>query len=92
MCGQGDRPFWFYFFKLDKPHNGFPVPRFTKEDERKIVDNEGDLPVTDHVRFKDLYANVEFSTTTALPHHVFPRFYFERIMLIGDSVHKVNTL
>lgn len=92
MCGQGDRPFWFYFFKLDKPHHGFPVPRFTKEDEQKIVDNEGDLPVTEHVRFKDLYANVEFSTTTALPHYVFPRFFFDRIMLIGDSVHKVDAL
>ncbi|EKG12549.1 Monooxygenase FAD-binding protein [Macrophomina phaseolina MS6] len=92
MCGQGDRPFWFYFFKLDKPHYGFPVPRFTKEDEQRIVEKEGDLPATEQVRLKDLFANVEFSTTTALPHHVYPQFFFERIFLVGDSVHKFNPL
>lgn len=92
MCGQEDRPFWFCFFKLEKPHYGIRLPRYSKDDELRIVEQNAKAQITDQVRFADLYANVEFSTTTPLPHHVFEQFFFDRICLVGDSVHKVSIL
>ncbi|OJD30262.1 fad binding domain-containing protein [Diplodia corticola] len=92
MCGQKDRPFWFCFFKLEKPHYGIRLPRYTTEDELRIVEQNAKARITDRVQFADLYANVEFSTTTPLPHHVFDNFFFDRICLVGDSVHKFNPI
>lgn len=92
MCGQQDRPFWFCFFKLEKPHYGIRLPRYSKDDELRIIEQNAKAQITEQVRFADLYANVEFSTTTPLPHHVFEQFYFERICLVGDSVHKFNPI
>jgi 2-polyprenyl-6-methoxyphenol hydroxylase-like FAD-dependent oxidoreductase len=92
MAGLGDRPFWFCFFKLPKTHRGITLPKFTKEDEVRIAENERNTPVTTKVTFGQLYDNVETSTTTPLPDHVFKQWHFGRIILLGDSVHKVRSV
>ncbi|EOD45841.1 putative monooxygenase fad-binding protein [Neofusicoccum parvum UCRNP2] len=67
MCGQQDRPFWFCFFKLEKPHYGIRLPRYSKDDELRIVEQNAKAQITE-------------------------QFYFERICLVGDSVHKFNPI
>jgi 2-polyprenyl-6-methoxyphenol hydroxylase-like FAD-dependent oxidoreductase len=92
MAGLGDRLFWFCFFKLPQTHRGITLPTFTKEDEVRIAENERNTPVTTKVTFGQLYDNVETSTTTPLPDHVFKQWHFGRIILLGDSVHKVRSV
>ena len=89
MIGPEDKPFWFLFFKLPETIVGENLPRYTKADELALVMCEADTLVTPDVSFKQLYDNVTFSTTTPLPHHVFEPWYSDRVILVGDSVHKV---
>lgn len=91
MVGPKNVPYWFLFFKLKEPHLGISLPRYTEDDEISIVSKDAETRVTNDIVFGQLYKNVSFSTITPLPHHVFKTWYFGRIMLIGDSVHKACT-
>jgi len=92
MPGLEDRPFWFCFFKLHEPVNDIGMPRYTHNDEQRIVNEERSTHVIEETTFGQLYDNALFTTTTALPHHVFEDWYFQRIMLIGDAAHKVSKI
>jgi hypothetical protein len=48
--------------------------------------------VTERYTFGDLYRARETSTLTPLAEHVFHRWYFGRIVTIGDSAHKVTSV
>ncbi|KAM5364062.1 hypothetical protein ACJZ2D_011679 [Fusarium nematophilum] len=92
MIGPEDKPYWFLFFKLADRIVGDSLPRFTKADEIALASLEADMLVTPDVSFKELYENVQFSTTTPLPHHVFDPWFVGRVMLVGDSIHKFNPI
>lgn len=90
IVGPNDTPSWFLWFKLPEDTHGVNIPRFTAEDELALAEQESETYVSANVKFKDLYKNVIFSRTTALPIHASPTWHFGRFVLIGDSVHKVR--
>ncbi|KAF7555017.1 hypothetical protein G7Z17_g2516 [Cylindrodendrum hubeiense] len=92
MVGPKNIPYWFLFFKLPQTHGGVDLPRYSREDEIALASQEAETCINSSVKFKQLYDNVSFSTTTALPHHVFSKWHFGRIILIGDSAHKFNPI
>jgi hypothetical protein len=46
--------------------------------------------ITDKVTFGQIYAKKLTSTLTPLHEYVLEKWYFDRMILIGDSVHKVS--
>ncbi|GKZ77594.1 hypothetical protein AnigIFM56816_011332 [Aspergillus niger] len=88
--GRHGRVFWFVIQKLDRKYVYPDVPRFSDEDAVQLFER------VKHVRFwkdicvGDLWKNREVSSMTALEEGVFETWHHERMVLIGDSVHKMT--
>ncbi|KAH7144160.1 FAD binding domain protein [Dactylonectria estremocensis] len=86
--GPEDRVFWFLFVKLPEAKYGRDIPRYTKEDEAVFVKKHQSLLITETLTFGDVFAKRITSTLTPLHQVVFEKWYFNRMLLIGDSAHK----
>ncbi|KAG9238895.1 hypothetical protein BJ875DRAFT_286232 [Amylocarpus encephaloides] len=83
-------PQWFFFSKLDKRYQEKDIPRFTKEELEKQVEEFSDFHFTENVTLGDL-----MKTTTALSYvpleeasHEF--WTYKRVVCVGDSIHKMT--
>ncbi|PIG87132.1 zeaxanthin epoxidase [Aspergillus arachidicola] len=88
----GAKTYWFLVRNLGKTMYGPDILRFTKQEEVTLVKKHWDDQITPTVRFSDLYKNKTSSVYTSLPEYVYKRWYFQRIMTIGDSCHKFEPL
>lgn len=91
ISGPRDRVYWFFFDRLPTPKHGKDIPRYTKEDEAEFVKKFYDTPVTESSTFGELYSRKISSTLTPLHEVVFDKWFFRRILLFGDSIHKVRS-
>ncbi|RAK97742.1 FAD-dependent oxidoreductase [Aspergillus ibericus CBS 121593] len=88
--GRHGRIFWFVIQKLDKKYVYPDVPRFSDKDAERL------LYRLKHVRFwkdicvGDLWKNREVFSMTALEEGFFETWHYERMVLAGDSVHKMT--
>ncbi|GAP87177.1 putative FAD binding domain-containing protein [Rosellinia necatrix] len=91
LSAPGDRLYWFLFHKMEKAR-GKDIPRFSKDDEAQLAGKHlGDL-VTETTTFGHIYENRVCSTLVPIEEHVFARWHFGRIMIIGDAAHKVHPI
>ncbi|KAJ5995781.1 hypothetical protein N7481_002758 [Penicillium waksmanii] len=90
--GPGDRTYWFLVKNMGKTLHGSEIPRYTKEDEEKLVKEHWDDYITPTLQFSDLYKHKISSVYTALPEYVYKKWYFQRIMTTGDAAHKFEPL
>ncbi|KXH69438.1 hypothetical protein CSAL01_12133, partial [Colletotrichum salicis] len=87
-----NRVYWFMFVALGKTYYGSAdIPRFTKHDEAALAVAHTDDQVTEDMAFGQLYDSRITSVLVALEEHVFARWHFGRIVLVGDSAHKGMT-
>lgn len=89
--GPEGRVYWFYFFKLPKPVYGDDIPKYSKEDEALLLKQREDDNITPTLKFKDILDKKISSVLVPLEEYVFRKWYFKRIITIGDSAHKVHT-
>ncbi|KFY43105.1 hypothetical protein V494_02099 [Pseudogymnoascus sp. VKM F-4513 (FW-928)] len=87
--GPDGRLYWSYLFKFQQRTRGNNIPTFTKEDEREILDARSNDNITPTVKFRRLLDSKESSTIFSLQEYVFRRWYFQRIITIGDAAHKM---
>ncbi|KAJ5112244.1 hypothetical protein N7532_000289 [Penicillium argentinense] len=90
--GPGDRTYWFLVRNMGKALHGSEIPRFTKDEEESLAREHWDDCITPNLRFSELYKNKISSVYTALPEYVYKRWYFQRVMTIGDAAHKFEPL
>jgi hypothetical protein len=83
--------YWFLFSKLDSTKTGDDIPRYTKEDEARIVKEHANDGINESMTFAELYAKRTTSTLVPLEEHIFKRWHFQRIITMGDSAHKVSS-
>jgi 2-polyprenyl-6-methoxyphenol hydroxylase-like FAD-dependent oxidoreductase len=88
--GPKGRVYWFLFVKLPEVKHGKDIPRYTKEDEGLFVKEHQALPITESLTFGQLFSKGITSTLTPLHQVVFEKWFFDRMLLIGDSAHKVR--
>ncbi|KAI0168098.1 FAD binding domain protein [Pestalotiopsis sp. NC0098] len=92
ISGPEDRVYWFIFDRLPEPKYGSDIPKYTKEDEAKFAEEFWNKSITDKVTFGQIYSKKSTSTLTPLHEVVWKKWFFERIILLGDSAHKPNPI
>ncbi|KAK7698211.1 hypothetical protein SLS64_012781 [Diaporthe eres] len=92
LSAPGGRVYWFLFRELGETKHGEDIPRFSKEDESLLAAQHRNDNITETVTFGDLYDNRIKSTLVPLEEHVFRRWHFQRILIIGDAATKVHPL
>ncbi|KAI0168937.1 FAD binding domain protein [Hypoxylon sp. FL1284] len=91
-CGPEGQVFWFFTVKLPEVKYGRDIPRYTKEDDERFLKKYAHLKIKKDLTFGQLVAKRITSTLTPLHEVVMKKWFYKRIVLIGDSCHKQNPL
>lgn len=89
LSGGNGRLYWIFFKRMPQVKYGKDIPKCTKEMEAEFLEEHGDTPVTTQVTFRQIVSKRLFSTLTPLHEFVYQKWFFKRIVTIGDSAHKV---
>lgn len=89
--GPNHRIYWFLFKKLANKTHGLyeKIPRYTDKQRDALAAEHAMDCITESLTFGELYAMRTTATLQALPEVVFKKWYYKRIMTIGDAAHKV---
>ncbi|KAF4819124.1 FAD-dependent monooxygenase andE [Colletotrichum siamense] len=90
MAAPGNRVYWFLFMELKETLYGENIPRYTKEDEAKIVKQHAKDRILENMTFGELYEKRIVTTLAPLQTYVFEKWHYKRLVTIGDSAHKVD--
>ncbi|OTB04018.1 hypothetical protein M426DRAFT_262514 [Hypoxylon sp. CI-4A] len=91
LCvSQPDKFFWFVFVALDTPFSWPERERYTADDVEALASTVKDLQVSDSLKFSDIWENRYYGTLVPLEEGVLEHWYHGRIVLAGDSAHKVT--
>ena len=90
ISGMGGQIFWFLFEKMDKTYKAPDIPRFTKEDGRKIAEKRLKSHVTESVLFEEVWNGTSTFDMVPMEEGLFKHQHFGRMAIIGDAAHKVS--
>ncbi|RAL16346.1 FAD-dependent oxidoreductase [Aspergillus homomorphus CBS 101889] len=88
--GKNGRVFWFIVTKLDKKYTYPDVPRFSDKDAAKLIEKLKNVRFYKDVCVGDLWENREVFSMTALEEGLFETWFLDRMVLMGDSAHKMT--
>jgi hypothetical protein len=94
LCAGGpdNTLYWLLMFKNEKETRGRSVPQYTEEDRQKLVEMcQNDL-LRPGMTFGDIYKGRIKSALVPLEEGVLKTCFYRRMVLVGDSWHKVNPL
>lgn len=83
--------FWFMVCKLDRQYSYEDAPRYTQEDAISTCQSFAEVSVWKTTRFGDIWDRRQTFNMTALQESVFETWSHQRLVCIGDSIHKVGT-
>ncbi|KAF3769690.1 FAD/NAD(P)-binding domain-containing protein [Cryphonectria parasitica EP155] len=64
--------------------------RYSDEEKKKLVEEVAEYFVTDTVQFKDLWGQAQWSFCSGLEEGTAEKWYGDRLVLVGDTVHKMT--
>ncbi|KAJ5948641.1 hypothetical protein N7454_001948, partial [Penicillium verhagenii] len=88
--GKDGRVFWFIIQKLDQVYVYPNVPRYSPADAAELCSNLAHVSILGDIRVQDLWDNKIVASMTALEEGLLEIWNFDRIVLLGDSVHKMT--
>ncbi|KAJ5519071.1 Monooxygenase FAD-binding [Penicillium expansum] len=88
--GKADRVFWFIIHKLDQVYTYPDAPRYSPADATELCGKLRHVKIVDDVTVGDLWETKEVASMTALEEGLFENWHFKRIVLLGDSIHKMT--
>ncbi|KAL3436161.1 hypothetical protein BDV09DRAFT_203598 [Aspergillus tetrazonus] len=88
--GKDGRIFWFILIKLQKRFIYPYTPRFSASDAAKVCAEYANVPVWGDIRVRDLWGNKTSVSMTALEEGLLETWRFKRVVLLGDSIHKMT--
>ena len=90
ITGYGGRVFWFLYQKLDKVYKLPNIPKLTAEDGRKIAEKRLEDPVTEDIKFGEIWDRTTSYVTVPMEEGCFEHWHYGRMIVIGDAAHKVS--
>ncbi|KAM7200786.1 hypothetical protein V8F33_003717 [Rhypophila sp. PSN 637] len=92
VVGKDSRVYWFVFEKLDKKYQQPNIPRYYNQeaDQAEFVTPFLSRYVNEGILFKEVWDRRTATTLTALEEAVHHHWAFERIVCLGDSIHKMT--
>ncbi|CEL11273.1 ausM [Aspergillus calidoustus] len=88
--GKDGRIFWFILIKLHKRFVYPKTPRFSASDAAKVCAEYASVPVWGEICVRDLWRNKTSASMTALEEGLLKTWNFKRVVLLGDSIHKMT--
>lgn len=79
---------WFLGFKNDD-NNNVELNKYKKEDIEDMKRKYSDLPTTHGCNFGEVLNNSKIAVKVNLEECLFEKWYYDRIVLIGDAAHKL---
>ncbi|KAJ5579532.1 uncharacterized protein N7459_005517 [Penicillium hispanicum] len=90
--GPDEMLYWVVMFQNGHKTQGQSIPRYTREDcDRFAARCENDL-VRPGVRFGEIYRQRRQSALVPLEEGILKRCFYKRLVLVGDSWHKMNPI
>jgi FAD dependent monooxygenase len=89
--GEKGRIFWFLLVKLQEKTTYPNTPRFSASDAASLCNKFARFRVSEDVCVSDLWMHKLCASMTALEEGILERWHYDRIVLLGDSVHKVSS-
>lgn len=91
MClTQPDHCYFSAFFKLDQEYSWPTIKRYTAEEAEEAAASIADHPVSDTIVFGELWKKRERASLIGIEEGVLDHWFNNRIVLVGDCVHKVS--
>jgi FAD dependent monooxygenase len=88
--GKDGRVFWFIIQKLDRIYTYPNAPRYSPQDAVELCRKLQDVTIWREITVGDLWKTKIVVSMTGLEEGIFETWNFNRIVLLGDSVHKVS--
>ncbi|CDM27378.1 hypothetical protein DTO013E5_8492 [Penicillium roqueforti] len=88
--GKDGRVFWFIIQKLDRVYTYPNAPRYSPNDAAELCDKIQDVIIWRDITVGDLWKTKLVSSMTALEEGLFETWSLNRIVILGDSVHKMT--
>jgi 2-polyprenyl-6-methoxyphenol hydroxylase-like FAD-dependent oxidoreductase len=87
--GPSYRVYWFIAIKFDRTLFGAEIPRFSHKQVDAVLEKHLNDPITQTVRFRDVYKRKLITVMAPLEEVVHERWHFGRIIALGDASNKV---
>ncbi|KAJ5952967.1 uncharacterized protein N7479_011380 [Penicillium vulpinum] len=88
--GKDGRVFWFIIQKLDHVYNYPNAPRYSPSDAADLCGKLQSVKIWRDITVGDLWETKVVASMTALEEGLFETWHLNRIVLLGDSVHKMT--
>ncbi|CAG8255250.1 unnamed protein product [Penicillium olsonii] len=94
LCGsvKNGQFHWIAMFKNDEKTEGAQIPRYTPDDRDRLASRYANDIIQPGVRLGDIYRDAIKVTLVPLEQGVLSRCFYKRIVLLGDSWHKINPI
>lgn len=94
LCSPGldGLVYWIAMFKNEEETRGISIPRYTTQDRDELVARYADDIIKPGVTLGELYRKAIATALVPLEEGVLSTCYYKRIVLVGDSWHKVRTV
>ncbi|VUC23749.1 unnamed protein product [Clonostachys rosea] len=90
--GPDKKDYFFFFLPLPRTLYGSDIKKYTKKDEEEVIEKYSKLPVCEDVVLGDVFSKRLNSALTPLHEYVRDKWFFKRIIVLGDSCHKNNPI
>ncbi|KAJ5608614.1 hypothetical protein N7537_005233 [Penicillium hordei] len=88
--GKNGRVYWFVIQKLDKKYTYPNCPRYMTSDIEIAVEQLRSIVFYKDLNFGHLWETRETVSMTVLEENTFETWYHDRLVLLGDSAHKMT--
>jgi FAD dependent monooxygenase len=89
--GKDGRVFWFIIQKLDRVYTYPNAPRYSPNDAADLCGKMQNVVIWQDITVGDLWKTKVVASMTALEEGIFETWSLNRIVILGDSVHKVRS-
>jgi hypothetical protein len=90
--GQAGIVYWFFFIKNERKTVGKHIPRYSANDEKLFAEKYAADALDQNLTFNDLYQRRQTAVLVPLEEYVLKNPFYKRLIVIGDSYHKVYCL